>query len=229
MCTLSRPLSLIGDGFCDTSSNFNTHACGWDGGDCCEDSCVEGAGGDCDSLFVCRDPLSSDFAGTLRTPSMSSCAACSAGRYADTSGESECLLCPVGRYSDADATTMCKQCDPGHFAGVVGLTECAACELGEYTMQSGQSSCDYCAIGTHASVNGSTACNSCIPGKFSNNTRNSNCVDCRAGMYRSNADQLAYVLFQSSMVCEFCLQSRRDIYCGERCKCLHWLQLRVLC
>jgi len=36
----ASPLSFIGDGFCDSS--HNTHACNWDGGDCCVETCVDG-------------------------------------------------------------------------------------------------------------------------------------------------------------------------------------------
>ena len=33
-------LSFVGDGFCDTAGWFNTLLCGWDGGDCCAESCA---------------------------------------------------------------------------------------------------------------------------------------------------------------------------------------------
>lgn len=51
-CNVQR-LDYIGDGQCDRISNYNTAACGWDGGDCCAETCV----GDCPSARMqCRDP-----------------------------------------------------------------------------------------------------------------------------------------------------------------------------
>jgi len=51
-CNVSH-LSYIGDGQCDKIDSYNTAACGWDGGDCCEETCV----GSCPSeRMQCRDP-----------------------------------------------------------------------------------------------------------------------------------------------------------------------------
>jgi hypothetical protein len=44
----------LGDGFCD--ADLNTEVCGWDGGDCCEDTCVEGSYPCGDNGFDCIDP-----------------------------------------------------------------------------------------------------------------------------------------------------------------------------
>jgi hypothetical protein len=41
---LATAVAAAGDGYCDLL--FNTHVCGWDGGDCCEDTCVSGTYGD---------------------------------------------------------------------------------------------------------------------------------------------------------------------------------------
>eukprot|EP01006_Ploeotia_vitrea_P041396 TRINITY_DN66524_c1_g1_i2.p1 TRINITY_DN66524_c1_g1~~TRINITY_DN66524_c1_g1_i2.p1 ORF type:complete len:760 (-),score=-13.87 TRINITY_DN66524_c1_g1_i2:162-2441(-) len=46
----------VGDGWCDKSGGYNTRKCGYDGGDCCEETCVDntytcGSGG-----YKCRDP-----------------------------------------------------------------------------------------------------------------------------------------------------------------------------
>ena len=38
-CEVQYP-ELIGDGSCHSFGNYNTLECNWDGGDCCQDSCV---------------------------------------------------------------------------------------------------------------------------------------------------------------------------------------------
>mmetsp|Transcript_31397 Transcript_31397/g.48169 ORF Transcript_31397/g.48169 Transcript_31397/m.48169 type:complete len:423 (-) Transcript_31397:139-1407(-) len=48
----------LGDGWCDTIGAYNTEKCGWDGGDCCEETC--GTNGatkwDCSEPMDCQDP-----------------------------------------------------------------------------------------------------------------------------------------------------------------------------
>ena len=67
LCEAAAP-SWINDGYCDpnTDSNgfptYNSFACGWDGGDCCETTCVESVYA-CET-FDCLDPLASDYNGT---------------------------------------------------------------------------------------------------------------------------------------------------------------------
>ena len=52
--------SYIGDGYCDLYAPYNTKDCGWDGGDCCESTCVDGAETCDDSSYFCLDPDSPD-------------------------------------------------------------------------------------------------------------------------------------------------------------------------
>lgn len=51
----------VGDGWCDGAyGNYNTEACGYDGGDCCECDCDDDALYDCGIAgYDCRDPSSS--------------------------------------------------------------------------------------------------------------------------------------------------------------------------
>lgn len=63
-CIVSAP-SWIGDAYCDDSAgSYNTAVCGWDGGDCCEDSCLDEVEFyECGQVsYVCRDPESDDYA-----------------------------------------------------------------------------------------------------------------------------------------------------------------------
>ena len=39
-CNVPSP-SYIGDGYCDSYGDYNTAACGYDGGDCCEETCQD--------------------------------------------------------------------------------------------------------------------------------------------------------------------------------------------
>lgn len=49
--------SYIGDGYCDGAQDgYNTEACGYDGGDCCETTCVDGEYGCGTNEFECLDP-----------------------------------------------------------------------------------------------------------------------------------------------------------------------------
>lgn len=45
----------VGDGWCDQSGGYNTAACGWDGGDCCAETCQPGEY-DCTEPMQCFDP-----------------------------------------------------------------------------------------------------------------------------------------------------------------------------
>lgn len=46
-CCVSNT-AFIGDGACDPDAPYNTEACGWDGGDCCRQTC------NTDSPFGCK-------------------------------------------------------------------------------------------------------------------------------------------------------------------------------
>jgi len=55
-CSVSYP-SYVGDGHCDTTGEYNTISCGWDGGDCCEDSCISSDSYTCGTnSYDCKDP-----------------------------------------------------------------------------------------------------------------------------------------------------------------------------
>jgi hypothetical protein len=58
-----RYLNWVGDGYCDDVSNdnntgYNTPQCGYDGGDCCDSTCVDTQSFTCgiDSNYECKDP-----------------------------------------------------------------------------------------------------------------------------------------------------------------------------
>ena len=63
-CIVDSP-SWIADAYCDSSSTsmYNTAVCNWDGGDCCEDTCLDEAQSyECGQVvYVCRDPSSSGY------------------------------------------------------------------------------------------------------------------------------------------------------------------------
>ena len=53
----------LGDAFCDQNyDGYNTAACGWDGGDCCTDTCTDSNSYQCGTAgHHCLDPESSDY------------------------------------------------------------------------------------------------------------------------------------------------------------------------
>ena len=70
-CTVAHP-SWLGDAYCDASesegaaaSPYNSQACAWDGGDCCESTCLEEeAAYACGTApYACADPDASESSG----------------------------------------------------------------------------------------------------------------------------------------------------------------------
>ena len=56
-CQVENP-SWVGDGHCD-QCDYNSPECGYDGGDCCKETCEDGGANDYDcsaSVFHCLDP-----------------------------------------------------------------------------------------------------------------------------------------------------------------------------
>ena len=51
--------SFIGDGFCD--SDYNSAACGWDDGDCCESTCTSDYQHCGQTVYACMDPDASEY------------------------------------------------------------------------------------------------------------------------------------------------------------------------
>lgn len=71
ICGVEYP-EYIGDGACDQDAGYNTDKCGWDGGDCCELSCLASPGAvssaeyACgESDYDCKDPKFSNTIGAL--------------------------------------------------------------------------------------------------------------------------------------------------------------------
>jgi hypothetical protein len=121
----------------------------------------------------------------------SSCIACAAGKFKNSSGSAICTNCLAGAYSGvtgATSASVCEPCPAGAFSGA-GSGVCVNCLAGTYASAGGASACVPCPVGTHSNVSGassSAVCVSCPAGAFSGvsgATNASTCVPCPAGTY----------------------------------------------
>jgi hypothetical protein len=91
--------SAIGNGFCDAEGGYNSHACGWDGGDCCLETCTSTPAHECGygadgADFVdfpfCHSPRANDGVDDHDTPTVPTTAAATATASRTTQqGESQ--------------------------------------------------------------------------------------------------------------------------------------------
>ena len=143
--------STAGDGWCD--AKWNTDACGWDGGDCCQDTCVGNACGR--TVFACADP-GSDFDRTcngstavLADIGNGHCETYAAyNTFACNWDGGDCCIstCDSGAGPDVVCSTYFRCQDP-RFEDGVGTGSCAvanACSTGESTT-AGWDEEDFCA------------------------------------------------------------------------------------
>ena len=73
--------TYLGDGYCDSYEPYNSAACGWDGGDCCESTC-EDSTYDCGTAgYLCLDPAAPD----VTVPTTTSTSTTTGGTSTDAS------------------------------------------------------------------------------------------------------------------------------------------------
>jgi hypothetical protein len=123
--------------------------CGCDGNCGCDVWVIFGFACGCDSACGCDgcstpttgcDGSCSDFtctAGYAKTPD--TCASCTVGKFASTSGLSTCTSCAVGSYQDIAGSSFCTLCLPGEFSdatGATSLSTCTLCSSGSYQNKS---------------------------------------------------------------------------------------------
>ena len=159
----------LGDGGCD-GGDYNTRACGWDGGDCCNSTCV----GTCSSYyFDCRDPAAPDAYPDCRASSISFVGDgdCDGGLYntrgcAWDGGDCCNSTCAPASYSCSDDFD-CRDTDiydsdeyyPDCTASVKGWLGDGACDGGDYNnAECGWDGGDCCETTCPDSNCGSTDC-----------------------------------------------------------------------
>ena len=132
------------------------------------------------------------------------CAACPAGRTAESERASTCALCPGGTEAFTDGS-YCISCATGQFRAAqideanVVATACTACEVGKSAPQKGAQNCTMCSAGTFADVPGTAACSACAAGTFTATEGSQTCTDCPLGRIAST---------EGARQCEICEPGR---------------------
>ena len=139
-------------------------------------------------------------------PGQSACTGvCPKGTYGTgiggTSAASSCANCTAGRYAPFAGSSACEDCLPGFFSAVPGSSICSACPAGTSSVLSASSSaatCEPCPAGTFSPAAGLTSCISCPSGRASAAIGAASllaCLPCSPGTYASQA---------SSSACQTC-------------------------
>eukprot|EP01083_Nonionella_stella_P022772 62967_1 len=169
-CDVSFP-SNLGNGRCNSYSNYNTADCNWDNGDCCEETCVDSATYTCGGYgYDCLDP---QYATTSTTSS------CGSIDYDSSSGT--CSTQCYSHYGSCSQTTY----HSSSVNGIVSVT-CECCDCGSTdTDTDSDSSCHSASL----SYSYSSCSDLCVDRYGSCGTIqniNSMCHCCRCGESSSN-------------------------------------------
>lgn len=129
--------------------------------------------------------------GTFSGEGFSACVACTAGKFANTSGAPLCSPCPLGRFGvvgevNASCSGVCTP-SPGRFCAVGASSSSGdLCALGQYSTAGSMESCDRCPPGSTcggvSAIGGAVASTPCPSGQYSSSDSLS-CELCPAGRY----------------------------------------------
>lgn len=114
-----------------------------------------------------------------------SCIDCSAGKFADSTGQSFCAECSIGRFSNNAGASVCLSCKTGQTNFVNGSIDCFDCSVGTY-YSSITRDCQYCKSGYYQDEAGKADCKVCPPGNYQSSDASSptpSCIKCPAGTY----------------------------------------------
>lgn len=135
-----------------------------------------------DGTASCADCSPGTYAGTT---GLAICSECPDGQHAGSTGAAVCSECPVGKYADvsqkaAAATTACPVCAAGTYQDESGLTGCKECPDGSAAVSAGLAQCTVCVAGKFSASDGAS-CQACAEGTYSATPGLTECTACPAG------------------------------------------------
>ena len=134
-------------------------------------------------------------AGYYGNPGDATCKLCAAGSITNTgtaTGATTCTACVAGQYSESSNVTECSNCDAGQYQNATGQANCNDCDAGKYQNSAGESLCKTC-VGNSTSDRKLCEClfrNGSVP--ETNPYNNSESLQCACNSSRCTIGEYCY-------------------------------------